>query len=199
MAIQVHNTYTKSSHFEHVGCVVRVYSIMKEVNLSDTLDFSDYQTVNCTYATVYLGRVGKDGQELSVTERFADVNCSNHFAWRGADVRTATVDPGAMENEELVEDLAAYEGHLLGLRFKNAEKHAEQKSFELKEKQERIKNAPVVGKKMVVVSGRKVKPGHEGTVAYVRENRVLLKAHNEWKDRKANGVWVEARHLKAAG
>jgi len=60
------------------------------------------------------------------------------------------------------------------------------------------KNRPVPGKKMKVIRGRKVPVGHIGTVAYVHSNGgVLLKADHEWRDRKANGVWVDRTYLVA--
>lgn len=65
-------------------------------------------------------------------------------------------------------------------------------------KLKRRETVPEVGKKMVVVKGRKVPKGTEGTVAYVnREGSVLLKKDHEWQDRKAQGVWVTATYLKA--
>lgn len=54
---------------------------------------------------------------------------------------------------------------------------------------------PVKGKRMVVLTGRKHK-GYEGTVAFVKEDSVLLKHDKEWQDRNAQGVWVNARHLR---
>ncbi len=65
----------------------------------------------------------------------------------------------------------------------------------LKAEEERVRNVPRVGKRMKVVSGRD-HVGHEGTVAFVREGRVLLKPHHLWKDRNANGVWVRDINLK---
>ena len=52
---------------------------------------------------------------------------------------------------------------------------------------------------MVVAKGRKVPKGTVGIVAFVHPNGgVLLKAENEWKDRKAQGTWVNAGNLQAA-
>ena len=51
---------------------------------------------------------------------------------------------------------------------------------------------------MKVIRGKKVPVGHVGTVAYVHSNGgVLLKAANEWQNRKANGVWVDKEYLEA--
>ena len=62
----------------------------------------------------------------------------------------------------------------------------------------RIANKPVTGTKMIVVRGRKVKVGTIGVVAFISNNTggVLLKDEKVWKDRKANGVWVEPTYLE---
>lgn len=65
-------------------------------------------------------------------------------------------------------------------------------------REEEERNRPVKGKQMVVARGRKVPVGTVGTVAYISgSGSVLLKADNEWQDRKASGVWVAAHNLKA--
>lgn len=70
-----------------------------------------------------------------------------------------------------------------------------------KARAEEERNRPEKGKKMVVAKGRKgrnVHGGFAGTVAYVSgSGSVLLKADNEWQDRKAQGTWVNARNLIA--
>lgn len=63
--------------------------------------------------------------------------------------------------------------------------------------EERERNRPVVGKRMIVMKGRKVPVGSEGTVAYIKDGDILLKPHDSWRDRKANGVWVRGEYLKA--
>ncbi len=198
---------TGEETYLHVGCVIEIKNFEAIRNMSDTLDYSDYQTVACVEALVYLGREGVDYDyvlgtnrqfERKVEERFKWIDVSNHFAWRGCDILKAIVDQDAFdEDENLSLDFSSWVGHQLGLQFRNAERAAESHRQELIARNERIANTPVVGKKMVVVSGRKVSPGHMGTVAYVREDRVLLKGDNEWKDRNAQGVWIPARHLKA--
>lgn len=62
----------------------------------------------------------------------------------------------------------------------------------------RIANKPVIGTKMIVVRGRKVKVGTTGVVAFISNNTggVLLKDENVWKDRKANGIWVSPEYLE---
>lgn len=66
------------------------------------------------------------------------------------------------------------------------------------ERAEKLRNAPAKGKKMVVVSGRKVAKGTVGIVAFVHNNGgALLKDEAVWTDRNAPGTWVDARHLRA--
>ena len=61
------------------------------------------------------------------------------------------------------------------------------------------KNSPVKGKKMRVVSGRKVPVGTIGTVAFISRDGMsaLIKGDDVWQDRKVNGTWVQCRHLVA--
>lgn len=85
-----------------------------------------------------------------------------------------------------------------------AEKRAEERAKrERAEREEAYRlrelNAPKVGKKMIVFKGRKVPQGTVGVVAYIHSNGgILLKNETEWKNRKANGVWVNADNLQAA-
>lgn len=67
-----------------------------------------------------------------------------------------------------------------------------------KTREEEILNRPMVGMKMVVSKGRKAPVGTVGVVSFIHSSgRVLLKNEKEWKDRKANGVWVESKYLRA--
>lgn len=75
---------------------------------------------------------------------------------------------------------------------------AERWRIQVEKDKEAEKNRPVIGKRMVVVKGKKAPLGFQGTVAYVSgSNSVLLKADHEWKDRKAQGTWVPSYNLKA--
>jgi len=67
-----------------------------------------------------------------------------------------------------------------------------------KTREEEILNRPVVGMKMVVSKGNKAPVGTIGVVSFIHSSgRVLLKNEKEWKDRKANGVWVDRKYLRA--
>jgi hypothetical protein len=66
------------------------------------------------------------------------------------------------------------------------------------DREEKERNRPVRGKKMVVTRGRKVPVGTVGVVAHVSYNgRVLLKPEDKWQDRRTDGVWVDPVYLKA--
>lgn len=58
----------------------------------------------------------------------------------------------------------------------------------------RLRDIPTKGKRMKVLKGRD-HVGYEGTVAFVREGRVLLKPDASWQDRRTDGVWVRDINL----
>lgn len=216
MAIQSTNTQTKVVSAFYTGRVVEVRNYVATRNHSDTLDYSDYRSTNVTEALVYVGRTGSEYayrrrdaleggrpvdesdkvRELKVNERFHWVDCTNLFVWRGSDHREASVDAGAFDNAELVEDLAAYKAHVAEDVRIAAEKHAAYEKAAKEAREEEERNRPVKGKKMIVVKGRKVPKGFVGTVAFVSgTGNVLLKDDAEWQDRKAPGTWVSATNL----
>lgn len=203
------------------GRVVAIREFKATRNLSDTLDYSDYQTVTVTEALVYLGRTADremqyrrksssglrsrshDGPEhfyqpdeqLEPADRFSWVDCSNLFVWRGADKKEPWVDP--VLHPDVVIDYCEYQEAQAAIAKIETERAraAEERMKAAMEEAER--NRPVVGKAMRVATGRKVPVGTMGTVAFVRDDRVLLKPDATWRDRAADGVWVQARHLKA--
>jgi hypothetical protein len=138
------------------------------------------------------------GEEIPLALRFSTVDCSNLFAWRGADHCTVSVDADPNEDAELAEDLKAWEEERARTA---AEAQARADAYAAKQEAARLeaqKNAPAKGKKMVVFKGRKVPLGTVGVVAYVSgSGSVLLKDEANWQDRKADGVWVNAGNLRA--
>lgn len=202
--------YTPSSErVEYAHRVLEVRRFNSVRNMSDTLDYSDYQTVACVEALVYVGRktpkysFAVEGEnplvDVPVEKRFAWVDCSNHFAWRGQDHRAPHVDTDAMSDPELAEDYAAWKAALEESARVAAEKRAADEAAEKAAATAREANRPVLGKKMEVFKGRKVPVGTVGTVAFISGStgKVLLKADHEWKNRAANGVWVEPANLRA--
>ena len=70
----------------HAGRVLEVTETRELRNLSDTLDYNDWQKVKVVQALVWLGPEGKP------EEQFTWIDCSNLFAWRGEPVKTPEVD-----------------------------------------------------------------------------------------------------------
>lgn len=192
----------ENAYLEHQVVAVRTGNRTR--NCSDTLDYTDYQTVECTEALAYMGRTwnGHGGfaptQERPVELRFEWIDCTNLFAWRGADHRSAQVDPRETWVPGMAEDLAAYEAAHAKLEAQRTADRIAHEEEAKKEREEAIKNAPAVGKKMQVAKGRKVPVGFVGVVSYISgSGSCLLKAEDVWQDRKANGTWVDARNLVA--
>lgn len=208
---------------EFEGRVVSVDQVTERRNWSDTLDYSDWRMTDCTIATVYLGRYGAKNAydrydaatmpreryealvadkrrspivELPAHERFLKVDVTNMWSWRTGMVDAATVDADDTTYPELNHDYAEYMAHLANERkAAEARKRAREAALEAERTREE-ENRPVIGKKMIVARGRKVKVGTVGTVAFVRDGSVLLKPDATWTDRKVGGVWVQAHNLE---
>lgn len=200
----------KTLAVKHEGCVIETRKFQANRNMSDTLDYSDWRTVECHEALVYLGRtrnefsydLGKHVERpAAVHELFGWIDVSNHFAWRGADLMHAEVDAfpfGVVKNPNMLADYEAWKADCAEQEKKQIAKFAAHEAAEQARKAQEGKDRPERGKRMKVVSGRKVPIGHTGTVAYVIKNgNVLLKDDSDWQDRKADGVWVMRRHLRA--
>lgn len=127
---------SQTTHF--LGRVVRTEVVTETRNWSDTMDYTDYRSTKCIYALVYMGRHGiapmtRDGRtvagvipypgselrDLEVGERFAWIDCTNLFSYRGVPVLTAAVDTFDMQllhgGPEMFDDLAAWDAHQVEL------------------------------------------------------------------------------------
>ncbi len=117
------------------GRVIRIEKTTETRNWSDTMDYSDYRSTECTWALVYIGTHGvapfaRDGRvitwlqhgswetprDLTVGERFAWVDCTNLFSDRCGYLLAAEVDTVgdlliAGGAEDIYEQLAAWEAH----------------------------------------------------------------------------------------
>jgi hypothetical protein len=121
MAILI-TSHNKSSFTLFAGRVLQVQKVTETRNWSDTLDYTDHRSTECTYALVWLGThgvpptaSGRDGRthanweslrdptspgseydtkprDLEYWEQFAWVDCTNLFTWRGSDHRVPEVD-----------------------------------------------------------------------------------------------------------
>lgn len=217
-----HRTGTSTTHFANRVVAVREYEATR--NWSDTMDYTDYRLTACVDAVVYLGRRGVDGGsfyrldmlngnasdyvrampvvDLPIRERFAVVDCTNLFVWRGSEEAAPSVDVEALATDtEMAEDWAAYQDAMEADAVAAKEAAAKREAARIEEERRREEDRVVVGKPMLVARGRKVKVGTAGTVAYMREGRygwsALLKPDGAWRDRAVDGVWVDARNLSA--
>jgi len=193
--------------FMYPGRVIEVRTFVANRNMSDTLDYSDHQHVKCTEALVWRGLTDTDGsfmdcnqQVLDFHKQFVWVDCSNHFGWRGCDIRTPEVD--AFMDDPNTDPMMwvnyiAWKSHVKAEAERiEAKRNADAEADRVR-KQEEIKNRPEVGKQMKVVKGRILPKGTTGTVAFVSGSRVLLKDDSKWQDRKADGIWIPAASLAA--
>lgn len=214
------NEITNNSY---AGRVLKVERVKETRNVSDTLDYSDYRTVESTYALVWLGTRGVPAwtngalgraiaplredtegntwnpvRALEFNEQFAWVDCTTLCPWRDQDDHIAEVDAMADTCDPMMlVNYVAWCSHQDALRLAAAQAAELRAEKQRQAEEDRVRNRPELGKRMKVVKGRKVKPGYEGTVAYIRGDSVLLKADGEWKDRNAQGVWVPAAYLAA--
>ena len=140
----------------------------------------DYRAMSDVYTLATFAKVVTEDGKITEIMVNANFECD-------VEGGTADVDAGPealaikAEHDRRVEELAA-----------------ERRRLQVEKANEAEKNRPVVGKRMVVVKGKKTPVGLQGTVAYVSgSNSVLLKADHEWKDRKAQGTWVPSYNLKA--
>lgn len=202
MPIVITDSFKKTVTTAYAGRVVEVKKFQAQRNCSDTLDYSDYQWVACTTAICYKGRHGAPNQwtteerDLELHERFEAVDCTNLFVWRGCNHMDPSVDE--ITDSQILEDFVAYKAYEAEQEAKRVADEQAREAARLRDIEERARNRPVRGKKMVVTRGRKVKPGTVGIVAYIHESgRVLLKDEKTWQDRNAQGVWVSADYLKA--
>lgn len=201
---------------EHEGRVLKIRTYVDTRNHSDTLDYSDFRSTNVTEALVYIGRTieaereGETraylpgvgycdvGAEIPVERRFAWVDCTNLFVWRGSPERTPRLDELALLDGQLIQDFEVWTAHNEAVTAKRDAEAAKRSAEAKARKEEEERNRPVKGKPMVVFKGRKVPVGTRGVVAFVSDSgRVLLKAAHEWQNRQTNGTWVEARNLRA--
>lgn len=170
--------------------VLQIRTSVESRNHSDTLDYTDYQMTKVTQALVYIGH------HVELPRRFQWIDCTNLFTWRGVPERQPVVDELALLNEHILEDYTLWSQHMEAERQKELAKQKAHAEALRKIEQEKENNRPVLGKMMEVVRGRKVPIGTRGCVAYIKGDSVLLKAPEDYKNRNAQGRWVNAANLK---
>jgi len=148
---------TTEVYFQHH--VLRIEKATEIRNWSDTLDYSDHRSTECTYALVWLGKRGvpprtpfyANGRsvayidapkwdadkvrDLEVHEQFAWVDCTNLFSDRHGYSLSATVDPFDMQllhgGPEMIEGVKAWEAH----HKARIEREAEERRIEAEKRQ----------------------------------------------------------------
>ena len=91
MPIKVTDNQGKTTD-TYVNRTLQVRHFKARRNMSDTLDYSDFQDVECCEALVWTGPTDLAGQDISFEKQFVWLDCSNHFRWRGEDFREPVVD-----------------------------------------------------------------------------------------------------------
>ena len=153
---------TKTTHYEYtagnavysnkkmdmyVGRVLKVEHTVETRNWSDTLDYSDHRTTNCTYATVWVGTRGLPPtdargfrlplyledeavpeyytghvRDLEPHEQFRRVDCTNLFSDRSGRSLGPKEDSFDMQllwgGPEMLENWKLYEAHLAAEKLK---------------------------------------------------------------------------------
>ena len=137
------------------GRVLKIERTTETRNWSDTMDYSDHRSTECTWALVYIGTYGvpprgwngrvithiKDAswetpRDLTVGERFAWVDCTNLFGDRHGYLLKAEVDTvgdlliaGGTEN--IYDQLAAWEVHHKAALEARVAEHAAKEAIRL--------------------------------------------------------------------
>lgn len=120
---------------EFAGRVIEVERFRDRRNMSDTLDYSDWRTVDCVRALVWLGPVGKPNNQYWTTprplefhEQFIWVDCSNHFSDQMGYTLHPEVDADPLKGGDplMWANLLAWRSHQEGLkREAEAQRRAE--------------------------------------------------------------------------
>jgi hypothetical protein len=136
------------------GRVLRIEKTTETRNWSDTLDYSDHRTTDCTWALVWLGTHGVPPQargriatsletysweadkarDLEVHEQYAWVDCTNLLADRNGYRLVPTVDSFDMQllhgGPAMIEGLAVWEEHsrVVRAKFEAAKKAQEEEA-----------------------------------------------------------------------
>lgn len=120
-------TYTKNTEnrnfdvlslVEYAGCVIEVRTYQATRNMSDTMDYTDFRTVNCTDALVWLGPFNHPhgnkytpARELEFFEQFVYIDCSNHFSDRDFQYLKAEADATKEGSPLLWANYLAWKAH----------------------------------------------------------------------------------------
>lgn len=156
----------------HQGCVVRVYT-------------DDYRAMSDIYTTA----------------KFADIWCTETSSVRYRYMFDSGLHPEDPKHGDANVDInegphrAAYAAYLEKVEAARQRKIEDERAAA----EAQLLHRPEKGKRMVVVRGRKVKPGTVGVVFWIRDGRVGLDVTGE-RDTKGyvkDPVWVNGDYLQA--
>jgi hypothetical protein len=124
MAIIKSSESGKYRQHDYSGRVIEIRRYKAHRNMSDTLDYTDWRTVDCCDALVWLGTEGHPGnyewnpsRPLEFHEQFMWVDCSNHFSDRCGYTAHPEVDVHPGSGEPIMwANLLAWRGHQEALR-----------------------------------------------------------------------------------
>ena len=126
MAIIKSSESGKYRQHDYAGRVIEVRRYKELRNMSDTMDYNDWRTVDCCDALVWLGTEGHPGnyewnprRPLEFHEQFKWVDCSNHFSDRCGYTLHPEADAWTSESRGdplMWANLLAWRGHQEALR-----------------------------------------------------------------------------------
>jgi hypothetical protein len=193
------------------GAVIEVRNYTARRNMSDTMDYTDFRTVDCTDALVWLGEIGRPyGNEwlpvrtLEYYEQFVWVDCSNHFSWRTDGYLRPEVDASPAAQPLMFANLLAWRQHVLA-ETKRKTLEADQLKADLEEKELKKKQADEAAE----LAARHLLETYappKGTMVTVNDitGNVfwsgVKKYRGKWKttvgvkDRHGNAHWIDISH-----
>ena len=149
------------------GRVLELANTREQRNWSDTYDYTDYRTTECTYALVWLGTHNlpprapnvtskgvsrpscyykvasfeeKDVRDLEFHEQFAWVDCTNLFSWRGDPSLKPEVDTAMAEGDPLMwANYIAWKGYMKGLEDKSLRMAVEEEKAKVEKAEKEAK------------------------------------------------------------
>jgi len=132
-----------SVEVEYTGRVLKVETYTDRRNHSDTLDYSDWRTTQCTRALVWLGTFGRpsvyttEERELAPHEQFRWIDCTNIFVWRGSPEMVPVADVGPDSEPLMLVNFIAYESFLKAEAERLAREAAVRAEEERKEREKK--------------------------------------------------------------
>lgn len=210
---------------EYTGRVLRIEKTVENRNHSETADYSDWRSTDCTWALVWLGehgipgaRWGSEARDLDIHEQIARVDCTNLFGWMDETVLTVEVDANpdpraevalltweAFEKARIAREAREVEA-LVAKRAEEARVAAAAKAAKDVKKQAKLNATAVDAEaemaKVMPLKGKRVtlKSGFEGTLFWVgvKAYRGVNSCRIGVRNAKADVEWATTTDIKEA-